>query len=91
MNAIPQHPPTTLDEALWRLPVVLERAGLSGSEILRKEHEGAFLRRRRIGELAVAWLASEVIRWMRERPLAQDVTPVNAPPRGRGRPRKHAA
>lgn len=91
MNMISPHMPTSLDEALWRLPTVLERTGLSESEILRKEQENAFPPRRRIGERAVAWLASEVIQWMRDRPLAQDVAPANAPPRGRGRPRKHAA
>jgi prophage regulatory protein len=85
-----QHAPSTLDEALWRLPTVAERTGLSESEILRKEQAGGFPRRRRIGERAVAWLASEVIQWMREQPLAQEVAAVNAPPRGRGRPRKRA-
>lgn len=82
--------PSALDEAFWRLPAVLERTGLSESQILRMEQESAFPRRRRIGDRAVAWLASEVIQWMRDRPLAQDVAAANAPPRSRGRPRKVA-
>lgn len=83
-------PSDLLDEALWRLPTVLGRTGLSESDILRKEQEGGFPKRRRIGERAVAWLASEVVQWMRDRPLAQDIAPANAPPRSRGRPAKAA-
>lgn len=83
--------PNALDEAFWRLPTVLDRTGLSESQILRMEQDGDFPPRRRIGERAVAWLASEVIQWMRGRPLAQDVAAANVPPRSPGRPRKHAA
>lgn len=80
---------TPLDEALWRLPTVLERTGLSESEILRREQEGSFPSKRRIGERAVAWLASEVVTWMRSHPRAAETGLANPPPRGRGRPRKH--
>lgn len=73
-----------LDEALWRLPTVIERTGLSSAEIDRKERDGSFPERRRIGDRAVAWLASEVVGWMREQPKAKNA-PLNAPPPRRQR------
>lgn len=77
--------PGPLDEALWRLPTVIDRTGLSEAEILRRERDGTFPPRRRIGERAVAWLASEVIRWMRDQPVAGRGVTINPPPRGRPR------
>lgn len=57
-------------EALWRLHTVKDRTGLGSSTIDRMERVGRFPARRRIGETAVGWLASEVIDWMRARPIA---------------------
>lgn len=82
---------SVLDEALWRMQMVKDRTHMSESQILRLEQDGDFPPRRRIGDRSVAWLASEVIQWMRNRPLAQDVAASNAPPRSRGRPRKQSA
>lgn len=57
-------------EALWRLHTVKERTGLGSSTIDRMERAGRFPSRRRIGETATGWLSSEVIAWMRDRPIA---------------------
>jgi prophage regulatory protein len=66
-----------LEEALWRLPVVVDRCGVSRNEIYRMEAAGEFPQRRLIGERSVAWLASEVVAWMRSRTAAgtKNVTP----------------
>jgi prophage regulatory protein len=85
MSGVTQEELGALDEALWRLPTVIDRTGLSEAEILRRERHGAFPPRRRIGERAVAWLASEVIRWMREQPVAGRGVALNPPPRSRAR------
>lgn len=87
---MPSDTPNALDEAFWRLPTILERTGLSESQIARKEQDGTFPLRRRIGARAVAWLASEVIQWMRTTPMAQDVASANVPPKSSGRPRRAA-
>ena len=62
---------SALDEALWRRETVIDRTGLSRSEIDRLEAAGKFPPRRLIGKAAVAWLASEVVAWMRARPAIQ--------------------
>ena len=46
---------------------VCERTGLSYSTIWRREREGDFPARRRISANRVAWVESEVERWIEER------------------------
>lgn len=53
-------------------PEVTETTGLSGTSIWRKEKAGEFPRRRRIGPNSVAWLASEIEKWMKTRPFAEE-------------------
>lgn len=72
--------PSMIEEAFWRLPTVEERTALDASTITRMEAAGTFPARRRIGERAVAWLASEVVAWMRAQPLAAEVAAANPPP-----------
>jgi len=55
-------------EALLRLPEVARRVGLGRSTIDRMIRAGRFPRPRRIGQSAVAWLQSEIVAWMVERP-----------------------
>jgi prophage regulatory protein len=51
-----------------RRPAVRARTGLSDSSIDRREREGAFPRRRRIGPGAVGWIAAEIDEWIASRP-----------------------
>jgi prophage regulatory protein len=57
---------------LMRLPEVEAATGLSGTTIWRREREGRFPRRRRVGPNAVAWRSDEVEAWIRERPMADE-------------------
>lgn len=59
-----------MDE-LWREPVVIGKTGISRTTIWRLERAGEFPPRRRIGANAVGWLRSEVVSWMRSRPVVQ--------------------
>ena len=58
-------------ERILRIPDVVERTGLSQTTIWRRERDGEFPRRRRLGENSVGWLESEVDEWLRSCPLAE--------------------
>jgi prophage regulatory protein len=59
--------PLNAAERLIRKPEVVERVGLSASQIDRLEREGRFPRRVPLGMNSVAWVESEVLAWVRER------------------------
>jgi prophage regulatory protein len=52
---------------ILREPEVRHRTGLSGPTIWRKEAEGAFPRRVKLGPRSVGWLESEIEEWVRDR------------------------
>lgn len=63
---------------ILRLPDVIELTGLSRMSIYRKESEGQFPRRRRLGLNAVGWLEDEVTAWIQTRPTADvAATPIS--------------
>ena len=49
---------------LLRLSSVIDRTGLSKSSIYKQIQEHAFPRQVRIGDRAVAWLESDIDRWI---------------------------
>jgi prophage regulatory protein len=53
-------------ERPMRLDEVLNVIGVSESTIRCWEQAGRFPRRRRLGERAVGWLASEIAAWLRK-------------------------
>ena len=61
---------------LLRLPEVEAVTGLSGTTIWRREREGKFPRRRRVGPNVVAWRSDEVEAWIEGRPRANEPEPA---------------
>jgi prophage regulatory protein len=59
---------------MLRLPEVIEITGLSRMTIYRREAEGEFPKRRRLGRNAVGWVAEEVDQWIQSRPVAATST-----------------
>ena len=57
---------------LLRLPEVADATGLSPTTIWRREREGRFPPRRRVGPNIVAWRSDEVENWIRGRPIADE-------------------
>ena len=58
------------NDVLWRKPEVMARTTLSNSTLRRMEIAGTFPKRVQIGS-GVAWRASEVVGWMRSRPVGE--------------------
>lgn len=56
---------------LLRLPAVKARVGLSTSEIYKRAACGRFPRQIHLDGRSVAWLASDIERWIAERITAQ--------------------
>ncbi|MBW2422402.1 MAG: AlpA family transcriptional regulator [Deltaproteobacteria bacterium] len=56
---------------ILREPEVRHRTGLSGPTICRKEAEGGFPRRVKLGPRCVGWLESEIEEWVRGRVAAR--------------------
>jgi prophage regulatory protein len=56
---------------ILRLPEVIEITGLSRMTIYRREAQGEFPKRRRLGKNAVGWGAEEVEQWIRSCPAAE--------------------
>ena len=56
-----------MTERLIRRPEVEKMVGLKRSAIYKKMERGEFPKPVRIGERAVAWRLSEIIKWMDER------------------------
>lgn len=50
-----------------RKPQVMRMTGLSDSSIWRREHEGSFPKRRRLGLRAVGWYHDEIVQWIEKR------------------------
>ena len=65
-------------ERLLRKPDVAARVGLSTSQIDRLERQGQFPRRVPLGANSVAWPATEIAAWVRERIEARDTGAGNA-------------
>ena len=53
--------------AIWRLPEVLRRTGLSRSTIYEMISRGDFPRQIKLGRRAIGWAADEVIEWINEK------------------------
>lgn len=58
-------------DRLLRLPAVIEMVGFRRDAIYTHMRQGKFPRQRKIGRSS-AWLESEIIEWIRSRPLAQN-------------------
>lgn len=50
---------------------VLELVGVARSTLRAWEKSGAFPRRRQVGPARIAWLESDVMRWIESRPEAK--------------------
>ncbi len=57
----------TTEIRILRRAEVQRITGLSATTIWRRERDGAFPKRRRLGPRAVGWLASEVLAWAESR------------------------
>lgn len=57
-------------DKMLRLPEVKDAVGLTASSIWELEQKGDFPRRRKLTKRAVGWLQSEVLAWMKERPVS---------------------
>lgn len=57
-------------ERILREEELVQLTGLRPRTIRKLEHDGKFPSRRKITTKSVGWLASEVFRWMRDRPPA---------------------
>ena len=58
---------------MLRLPDVCEITGLSETTVWRREKDGLFPRRRRLGANLVAWRSDEVQEWIESLPEADEV------------------
>lgn len=58
--------------AIHRLPVVLEKTGLSKSSMYQQIKAGSFPRPVPLGDRLVGWLDSEVEEWIQSRVAARD-------------------
>ena len=67
MSATPAPPQPS---RLLRQPEVLERVNWSATTLWRREREGKFPKRRRVGPNIVGWLESEIDEWIENLPLA---------------------
>ena len=57
---------------MLRLPDVCEVTGLSPTTVWRREKDGLFPRRRRLGTNIVAWRSDEILAWIEELPEADE-------------------
>jgi prophage regulatory protein len=57
-----------------KLPQVMEMTGLRHDSVYRLEKNNDFPRRRKLSERASAWLESEILAWMRNRPFGETET-----------------
>jgi prophage regulatory protein len=57
---------------LLRLPAVVAKVGCSPMTLWRKERDGEFPKRVKIGKNAVAWVAEEVDAWIAARVAERD-------------------
>ncbi len=57
---------------MLRLPDVCEVTGMSSTTIWRREKDGQFPRRRRLGANLVAWRSDEIEAWIEALPEADE-------------------
>ena len=57
---------------MMRLPEVVIATGLSGTTIWRREKDGEFPRRRRLGANIVAWRSDEIEAYIESLPMADE-------------------
>lgn len=81
------------DEAIVRDKQATEITGYGRSHRLRLEREGKFPQRRALGDRAYGYLKSDLINWVKNRPILsgaseKDPTRIGAGKPGPGRPRK---
>ena len=55
-------------DELWSIKTVAQKTGLSRASVYRYVARNHFPPQRRIGPGRIAWLASEVVTWMQNRP-----------------------
>lgn len=58
------------DDRIVRLPEVCEITGLKKTWVYELERQGRFPRRRKLSTRASGWLHSELVEWVRARPVA---------------------
>lgn len=61
---------------MLRLPEVIDLTGLSQTTIWRRERQGQFPKRRRLGANLVAWRSDEVEEWIEGLPVADEPEPA---------------
>lgn len=54
-----------------RLPALLEQTGLSPATIWRREQEGSFPKRLKLGPRSVGWREEEITAWINSRPCTK--------------------
>ena len=57
---------------MFRLPKVCEVTGLSPTTVWRRERDGQFPRRRRLGANIVAWRSDEIEAYIESLPMADE-------------------
>lgn len=62
--------PFAIPGGLMSMPLVMHVTAASRSSIYAWMQEGHFPKPRKLGNKRVAWLASDVQRWINERPMA---------------------
>lgn len=67
-----ENTPITYPDRYLRLRDVVEMTTLAGQQIRRLYKEGLFPRPRYISDRRLGWLLSEVLEWMRSRPVQSD-------------------
>jgi len=65
-------------DRLLSLKEVKERTGISSTTLWRWQREGAFPARRRVNGYKIAWLESEIDRWIKTLPAAEGSKPYSA-------------
>ncbi len=68
-------------DRLLREPEVAQLTGLSRTTRWRMERRGEFPRRHRISRNAVAWLLSDITKWIGERSAVGDANDESAEPK----------
>lgn len=71
MQSTPVANATPAGGPLWRLPTVMEKTGLSRSEIYRRIARKAFPAGVRLGARSRAWHAELVLAWIAALPVAE--------------------
>ena len=65
--------PSGVAMKILREPEVLRTTGLSRATIWRKEHEGTFPKRVKLGTNSIGWRSDEIDNWLESLPRVGDV------------------